>query len=124
MLAIGVSLYREKDMQRGVRFAARDADTMGQLFREQGVRLYRLGNVHVRVLSDAQATGDAIRTAFVELAGQIAAQDVFVLYLAGHGTSFTSSGVSETPIASGFAATTVYAVATSTSRTGILWIAR
>ena len=69
-----------------MRFAARDADTMGQLFRAQGARLYQ--SVNVRVLGDAQATGDAIRTAFAELASRIAAQDVFVLYLAGHGASF------------------------------------
>jgi len=71
-----------------VRFAAHDADTMGQLFRDQGARLYGPGNVHVHVLSDAQATGDGIRTAFAELASRVAAQDVFVLYLAGHGASF------------------------------------
>ena len=86
VLAIGVSLYRDKELQKGVRFAARDADTMGQLFRAQGARLYQ--SVNVRVLSDAQATGDAIRTAFAELASRVAAQDVFVLYLAGHGASF------------------------------------
>jgi hypothetical protein len=88
VLAIGVSLYRDQALHKGVRFAARDADTMGQLFREQGARLYRPDNVHVRVLSDAQATGDAIRTALTELASRVAAQDVFVLYLAGHGASF------------------------------------
>ena len=88
VLAIGVSLYRDKELHKGVRFAARDADIMGQLFREQGSRLYRPDNVHVRVLSDAQATGDAIRTALTELASRVAAQDVFVLYLAGHGASF------------------------------------
>ena len=86
VLAIGVSLYRDKELHKGVRFAARDADTMGQLFRAQGARLYQ--SVNVRVLSDAQATGDAIRTALTELASRIAAQDVFVLYLAGHGASF------------------------------------
>jgi WD40 repeat protein len=86
VLAIGVSLYRDKELHKGVRFAARDADIMGQVFRAQGARLYQ--SVHVRVLSDAQATGEAIRTAFAALASQIAAQDVFVLYLAGHGASF------------------------------------
>jgi WD40 repeat protein len=86
VLAIGVSLYRDRELQKGVRFAAHDAATMGQLFRAQGARLYQ--SVNVRVLSDAQATGDAIRTALTELASRIAAQDVFVLYLAGHGASF------------------------------------
>jgi WD40 repeat protein len=86
VLAIGVSLYRDKELQKGVRFAAHDADIMGQLFRAQGARLYQ--SVNVRVLSDAQATGDAIRTALTELASRVAAQDVFVLYLAGHGASF------------------------------------
>ena len=86
VLAIGVSLYRDEELQRGVRFAARDAKAIGQLFREQGSRLYQW--VNVRVLPDEQATGDAIRAALTELASQIAAQDVFVLYLAGHGVSF------------------------------------
>jgi uncharacterized caspase-like protein len=88
VLAIGVSLYRDKELQWGVSFAAHDADTIGQLFRDQGSRLYGPDNVHVYVLSDAQATGDAIRTALTGLASQIAAQDVFVLYLSGHGASF------------------------------------
>ena len=56
------------------------------MFPEQGAGLYQSANV--LVLSDKQATGDAIRTAFAELASQIAAQDVFVLYLTGHGASF------------------------------------
>ena len=86
VLAIGVSLYRDKELHKGVRFAAHDADIMGQLFRAQGARFYQ--SVNVRVLSDAQATADAIRTAFAELASRIAVQDVFVLYLAGHGASF------------------------------------
>jgi len=86
VLAIGVSLYRDKELRSGVNFAADDAKAIGQLFREQGSRLYQW--VNVRVLPDEQATGDAIRAALTELASQIAAQDVFVLYLAGHGVSF------------------------------------
>ena len=86
VLAVGVSHYRDKELQKGVRFAAADAETMGRLFREQGQRLYRA--VNARILTDQQATGEGIRKALEALAGQIAAQDVFVLYLAGHGASF------------------------------------
>jgi hypothetical protein len=86
VLAVGVSLYRDKELHRGVRFAADDAEVIGQFFREQGARLYQ--SVNVQVLRDEQATGDAIRAALTELASRLAAQDVFVLYLAGHGASF------------------------------------
>jgi WD40 repeat protein len=86
VLAVGVTHYRDKELEKGVRFAAADAETVGNLFREQGQRLYR--TVNTRVLTEQQANGDGIRKALEELAGQIAAQDVFVLYLAGHGASF------------------------------------
>ena len=86
VLSVGVSRYRDKALEKGVRFAAADAETMGRLFREQGQRLYR--TVNARILTDQQATGKGIREALEALAGQIAAQDVFVLYLAGHGASF------------------------------------
>ena len=86
VLSVGVSHYRDKALEKGVRFAAADAETMGRLFLKQGQRLYR--TVNARILTDHQATGKGIHEALEALAGQVAAQDVFVLYLAGHGASF------------------------------------
>jgi hypothetical protein len=86
VLAVGVSLYRDHELQKGVRFAAGDAEDIAQLFRERGARLYK--SIDIRVLTDREATGAAIRAALEGLASRVAAEDVFILYLAGHGASF------------------------------------
>jgi len=86
VLAVGITRYRDHQLEAGVRYAAEDAKTMGRLFREQGKHLYR--TVDARVLINQEATGDNIRSTLSQLAGQMAPQDVFVLYLAGHGASF------------------------------------
>ena len=85
LLAVGVSNYRDENLKAGVRFAAADARSMADLFKERGPRLFRA--VTARVLPDREASGEAIRGALTKLAGQVAPQDVFVLYLAGHGAS-------------------------------------
>ncbi len=88
VLAIGISAYRDRELQKGVRFAAADAQAVGELFERQGARLYGKDKVKVQVLPDSQASGDAIRAALTRTAAAVAPQDVFVLYLAGHGASF------------------------------------
>jgi WD40 repeat protein len=86
VLAVGITRYRDRELQRGVRFAAADAKAIGDLFGQQGEKLF--SKVNVRLLIDEQATGDGIRSALLDVAKRAAAQDVFVLYLAGHGASF------------------------------------
>jgi WD40 repeat protein len=86
VLAVGVSRYRDASMQSGVRFAAGDAAAVGKLFQDRGKGLFR--DVDVTILPDEKATGDGIRAAMEALAGRIDAQDVFILYLAGHGATF------------------------------------
>jgi len=85
LLAVGVSDYQDANLHAGVRFAAADARAMARLFEERGPRLFR--TVSARVLADREATGEAVRAAITTLAGQVVPQDVFVLYLAGHGAS-------------------------------------
>lgn len=87
VLAVGITKYLDQDLRPGVRLAAGDAETIGRLFREQGSRRL-FESVDVRVLTEEQASRAGVRTALEELAGRIAAQDTFVLYLAGHGASF------------------------------------
>lgn len=83
MLAVGIHDYRDKSLNRGVIYAARDAGEVAERFRVQGKKLYQ--TVNVVELRDSQATGQAIRDALAAFAKQADVNDVFVLYLAGHG---------------------------------------
>jgi hypothetical protein len=86
VLAVGVTNYRDHSLAEGVRFAAGDAATVKAHFQEHGGKLYRA--VNVRGLADEQATRDNIQKEMRELAAQVGPNDVFVLYLAGHGAAF------------------------------------
>jgi WD40 repeat protein len=88
MLAVGIHDYRDKSLNQGVAYADRDAHEVAERFRIQGQRLYQ--SVNVRELRDSEATGAAIREAMAEFARQANDNDVFVLYLAGHG--FAANG--------------------------------
>ncbi|MEE8304073.1 MAG: caspase family protein, partial [Candidatus Tectomicrobia bacterium] len=81
ILALGVADYRDRALQ--LKFAANDATAMVEALRQQGHSLFK--SVQVTRLVDRQATLDGIHTAFRELAAQVQAHDVFVLFLSGHG---------------------------------------
>lgn len=83
MLAVGIHDYQDPTLNPGVAYAAADALAVAERFREQGAKFY--DQVVVRELRDSQATGPAIREAMAALAAQADINDVFVLYLAGHG---------------------------------------
>jgi WD40 repeat protein len=80
VVAVGINRYAGG---LKLNFAVKDAKALADLFRVRGPQLF--SDVHVRVLSDAEATRESILEA---LAGVKAApQDVFVLFLAGHGVT-------------------------------------
>ena len=81
-LAIGVTNYRDSALK--LRYAAQDATVLAETLRRQGGRLFT--SVLVEPLLDANATRERIDAAFRKLAGIVQEHDVFVLYLAGHGT--------------------------------------
>jgi WD40 repeat protein len=85
VLAVGVTNYRDHALAQGVRYAAADAETVAARFKAQGEGLFR--TAVVRSLQDQAATRAGIEATLVELAGQARPDDVFVLYLAGHGAS-------------------------------------
>jgi len=82
VLSVGVTRYRDQD-SFGLKFAAADAVDFADALKAQEGRLFR--NVHTKVLADSEATLTNIHSAFQQIAGQAQPQDVFVLYLAGHG---------------------------------------
>src|SRR6185436_14243736 len=60
-----------------------DAEAISRALKMAGGSLY--SNVAVTTLVDSDATVQRIERAFVELSAKVRAEDVFILYLAGHG---------------------------------------
>jgi WD40 repeat protein len=85
VLAVGITQYRDNVLTRGVRYASGDAQTVAGAFEAQGGGLFR--KVTARALRDQQATRANIEAAAKELAALARPDDVFVIYLAGHGTA-------------------------------------
>lgn len=80
ILSIGVTNYRDPSL--ALKYAASDA----KLFAEQWQAdnpLFK--QVYPTILQDTEATLTGIEEAFHNLANKIQPQDVFILYLAGHG---------------------------------------
>jgi len=82
VLAIGVSDYRNHALK--LNFAANDATALAEELRQRGQGLFKQVFISPPLLN-GQATLANIDKAFNELAGKVQPQDVFVLYLAGHG---------------------------------------
>ena len=81
VLAAGSDDYADKRFQ--LQYSVPDAKAIAQAFVDSGKGLYE--SVEVKVMSNADATGDKLDAAFQELSKKIQPTDVFVLYLAGHG---------------------------------------
>jgi WD40 repeat protein len=81
-LVIGISKYHEHDIQ--LKFAASDAQEISNTLANRGKPLFK--NIHIQTLIDKQAQVPAIKSEFQKMAKDIKVGDVFMLYLAGHGT--------------------------------------
>ncbi|SMF96893.1 WD domain-containing protein, G-beta repeat-containing protein [Methylomagnum ishizawai] len=87
LLAVGVSQYRDHTLTEGVRFAAQDAEAVRGRFQAQAADLYR-DTPDIRYLRDGDATRANIEREMRGFAERVGPEDVFVLYLAGHGAGF------------------------------------
>ena len=81
VLAIGVAQYARNDYNLGL--AAKDARDFGAAMQGQEGRLYQ--RVTVRTLTDAQATRAAILRELEALRNNVGANDVAMVFVAGHG---------------------------------------
>ncbi len=81
VLSIGVTDYRDNSFD--LKYAAADAADFAAILQHQGRGLFQ--RVEAKVLADRQVSLAAIRAAFEAMAVQVQPQDVFLLYLAGHG---------------------------------------
>jgi WD40 repeat protein len=85
VLAAGITNYRDHSLNDGVKFAASDARDLTALLQQQTQGLYSATAPYLLV--DSQATRENIGKAIGEIAAKIQPSDVFVMYLAGHGTA-------------------------------------
>jgi hypothetical protein len=81
IVAVGVDQYADPSMN--LRFAVADARTFAETLRAAGRTVFR--DVQVTLLTDRQATRQGVLDALAQAAATTRPEDVFVLYLAGHG---------------------------------------
>jgi len=86
-LCIGISKYRDRALQ--LNYAAADAFAVKNVLETRAASLFR--EVHVRTLTDRQATMKGIEAAFKEISRRIRPNDVFVLYMSGHGKTLNAN---------------------------------
>jgi hypothetical protein len=85
VVAAGITHYRDHSFDDGVKFASADAGALVARLQAQGQGLF--SGVTPYPLYDDKATKDNIGKTIAEAASHIQPSDVFVLYLAGHGTA-------------------------------------
>lgn len=85
ILAVGISSYRDRDLN--LKFAANDAQTLSQRLQQQAQGLYRTVHTPVTLVNE-NATIEKIEKAFADIAKRVEPNDVFVLFMAGHGMAW------------------------------------
>jgi uncharacterized caspase-like protein len=83
VLAIGVDKYRMQDYQ--LRYAVNDVEEFAKAMKAVGSSLF--ASVDVVELEDEQVTRESIAAAFDQISAATKPDDVFVLFLGGHGVS-------------------------------------
>ena len=84
VLSVGVTNYDDDDLD--LKYAADDASAVADELAQRGKAIFQ-EPIRTRVLTDEKATLANITQTFEQLANEVKATDVFVLYLAGHGTA-------------------------------------
>lgn len=81
VLAIGVSTYRDHSISLG--YPAKDAKDFVETLRSQHHQLY--GDIQIVLLTDELATRKAVLEGLAKISSQVKADDVGVVFIAGHG---------------------------------------
>ena len=90
VLAVGVDKYLKPDWR--LSNAVNDAKTIGDALKTVGHPFFGENNVEVTTVLDENATEAGIGAAFEQIASKIEPQDVFILFLSGHGRAIAGSG--------------------------------
>lgn len=88
VLAAGVNEYKQKNLK--LKFSVPDAASISEQFEKYAGNLYK--SVKIRTLFDSDVTKDSLAAAFNQIEKEIKPDDIFVLYLAGHGITYSADG--------------------------------
>lgn len=88
ILTIAVDQYRDGDLR--LKYSKADAAAVATLLKEKSKPLF--GTVSVQTLSDAQVTREQLSAKFDEIGKKVARNDLFILFVAGHGITYTKDG--------------------------------
>jgi len=88
VLAIGVSNYQNPEL--ALEFADNDATAIASQLRAKKSDIY--GEVHATVLTNKQATRQAIMTSLQQIIQQVCMNDVVFIFVAGHGLKDRNTG--------------------------------
>jgi Caspase domain/Bacterial Ig domain len=83
VLAVGINAYADDALK--LQFASADATALATALKQSGAGLYE--DIHVRTLLDDEVTSQNLQKTITELGNVVHPDDVFVLYIAGHGVS-------------------------------------
>ena len=84
VLTAAINRYRDKSLW--LNYAVPDAQSVAAGFQKQKSGLYR--NVYVSQLNDGEVTKEKLAVEFSRLSEHIRADDVFVFFVSGHGTTY------------------------------------
>ena len=84
VLTLAINKYRDKSLW--LNYCVPDANAIAESFKTQESGLYE--NVYVSSLQDGEVTKEGIREEFERLSNLVTADDVFVFYISGHGTTY------------------------------------
>lgn len=84
VLTVAVNKYRDKDLW--LNYCVPDAASIEESFKKQKNGLYE--NICVYSLKDAEVTKEGLEQKFKELSSIVTADDVFVFFVSGHGTTY------------------------------------
>jgi len=84
VLTLAINKYR--DYSLWLNYCVPDANAIAESFKSQESGLYE--NVYVSSLQDGEVTKEGISEEFKRLSNLVTADDVFVFYISGHGTTY------------------------------------
>jgi WD40 repeat protein len=88
ILTIAVNKYRDGDLL--LKYAINDADVMARVVNEKANTLF--AGVHIHKLHNADVTKEKLEAVFAEIGKQTKRDDVFLLFVAGHGITGERDG--------------------------------
>jgi len=103
-LVMGVSKFKNPNIP-SLEFAAKDATDIARLLRDPAVGRFRDDGMHVRLLTDEQATLANLRAEINSISKNAREEDLVVLYISSHGTSAADDRAAKAEAQTGYIVT-------------------